>query len=202
MTLVDPSCLNFLLQSLKYSSAFIRLIGFKRSNFLRYEKGQYKKNIKEKILLPKWKGKDHLASLLCYLFMRNSTFNPVRDGGRALMPSPWGHLHAELTSLSCHLWQGWWREDDTDERHFRGFRGAEETEHKGEPRLAQREGTTTLQSGCLFCLLPSFPHFCYKLYSVSLCSSCISYFYITITTYLRGRERTTFAHCFRDVSPS
>lgn len=38
---------------LKYSSAFIRLMGFKRSNFLRHETGQYKKNIKEKIPIPK-----------------------------------------------------------------------------------------------------------------------------------------------------
>ena len=38
---------------LKYSSGFIRLMGFKRSNFLRYETGQYKKNIKEKIPIPK-----------------------------------------------------------------------------------------------------------------------------------------------------
>lgn len=39
-------------------------MGFKKSNFLRHETGQYKKNIKEKIPIPKWKGKDHLASLL------------------------------------------------------------------------------------------------------------------------------------------
>lgn len=36
---------------LKYSSGFISLVGFKRSNFLRHEIGQYKKNIKEKFLL-------------------------------------------------------------------------------------------------------------------------------------------------------
>ena len=76
-------------------------------------------------------------------------------------------------------------------------------------QASQREGTTILQSGCLFCLLPSSPHFCYKLYSVSLVSwvrkcesSYISYFYITVTKCLRGGERTTFAHCFGDVSPS
>lgn len=36
---------------LKYSSGFISLMGFKRSNFLRHEIGQYKKNIKEKFFL-------------------------------------------------------------------------------------------------------------------------------------------------------
>lgn len=40
--------------------------------------------------------------------------------GRALMPSPWGHLHSELICLLCHRWQSWWRQEDADERHFRG----------------------------------------------------------------------------------
>lgn len=46
-----------------------------------------------------------------------------RMEGGALKPSPWGHLHGELISLPCHLRQGWWRANDTDDTHFRGSHG-------------------------------------------------------------------------------
>lgn len=52
--------------------------------------------------------------------MRNSTLNPLWGVGRALAPSPWGHLHAELICLCCHRWLGQWRQEDADKRHFRG----------------------------------------------------------------------------------
>lgn len=46
-----------------------------------------KRTLRGKNLIPEWKGKYHLASLSCYLFMRNSTFNPERGIGRTFMSS-------------------------------------------------------------------------------------------------------------------
>lgn len=48
---LDPSLLLTFQGPLKYSSGFIRLMDFKRSNFLRHETEPYKKNIKGKKIL-------------------------------------------------------------------------------------------------------------------------------------------------------